>query len=76
MNDDLRQLAIGFAKTAKLNDSDDAKAYRANYAQTNAYSAGAREPTVVACDVATSDTYFSGTLLSEAFENTTKLFTK
>ena len=27
------------------------------------------------CDVATSDVYFSGTLLSEAFENTTKLFT-
>lgn len=30
---------------------------------------------MVACDVATSDTYFSGTLLSEAFENTTRLFT-
>ncbi len=27
------------------------------------------------CDVATSDTYWSGTLLSEAFANTTKLFT-
>ncbi len=30
---------------------------------------------MVACDVATSDVYFSGTLLSEAFENTTRLFT-
>ena len=29
----------------------------------------------MSCDVATSDVYFSGTLLSEAFENTTKLFT-
>lgn len=75
VNDALRQLAIGFAKTAKLNDSTDAMAYRANYATTNGYAAGAEAPSVVGCDVATSDVYFSGTLLSEAFENTTKLFT-
>lgn len=30
---------------------------------------------MVGCDVATSDVYYSGTLLSEAFENTTTLFT-
>lgn len=58
-----------------MNDSADAKAYRANYASTSAYTAGSTGPGVVACDVATSDVYFSGTLLSEAFENTTKLFT-
>ena len=75
VNDNLRQLAIGFAKTAILNDSADAIAYRANYASTNAYEAGSQAPSVVGCDVATSDVYFSGTLLSEAFENTTKLFT-
>ncbi len=75
VNDNLRQLAIGFAKTAVLNDSSDAMAYRANYASTSAYEAGSRGPSVVGCDGATSDVYFSGTLLSEAFENTTKLFT-
>jgi len=75
VNDALRQLAIGFAKTAKLNDSTDAVAYRANYATTNAYIPGSDAPSVVGCDVATSDVYFSGTLLSEAFENTTKLYT-
>ena len=75
VNDALRQLAIGFAKTAMLNDSSDAVAYRANYATTNGYAAGSKAPSVVGCDVATSDVYFSGTLLSEAFENTTKLFT-
>ena len=75
VNDDLRQLAIGFAKTAVLNDSTDAMAYRANYASTSAYEAGSQGPSVVGCDGATSDVYFSGTLLSEAFENTTKLFT-
>lgn len=50
-------------------------AYRARYASTNAYHAGSKAPSVVGCDVATSDVYFSGTLLGEAFENTTKLFT-
>ena len=75
VNDALRKIAIGFAKTATLNDSSAAVAYRANYATTAAYNAGAQGPSVVACDVATSDVYFSGALLSEAFGNTTKLFT-
>lgn len=75
VNDALRQLAIGFASKAVLNDSAAAQAYRANYASTSAYNAGSTGPSVVACDVATSDVYFSGSLLSEAFENTTKLFT-
>ena len=75
VNDALRQIAISFARTATLNDSAAAIAYRANYASLAAYTAGALAPSVVACDVATADVYFSGTLLSEAFENTTKLFT-
>lgn len=75
VNEPLRQLAIGFASTAKLNDSDEAVAYRVNYAQNSAYTAGSQAPSVVGCDVATSDVYYSGTLLSEAFDNTTKLFT-
>ncbi|MCJ1455363.1 hypothetical protein MMC28_005718 [Mycoblastus sanguinarius] len=75
VNDALRQIAIGFAQTATLNDSTTAQAYRANYATTTAYLAGSQGPTVLGCDVATSDVYFSGTLLGEAFENITKLFT-
>lgn len=75
VNDALRQIAISFARTAILNDSAAAVAYRANYASLTAYTAGSVAPSVVACDVATSDVYFSGALLGEAFENTTKLFT-
>ena len=75
LNANLRDIAIELAKSATLNDSADAIAYRANYATTNAYAVGAQGPSVVACDVATSDVYYSGTLLGEAFENTTKLFT-
>ncbi|KAG8989783.1 hypothetical protein FRB94_014015 [Tulasnella sp. JGI-2019a] len=70
-NDDLRELAVGFASKAKLNDSDANIAYRANYPQAAA-KAG---PAVVACDVATDDTWYSGALLSDAFDKTVKLFT-
>ena len=75
VNDNLRQLAIGFAKTAQLNDSEDAITYRANYAQSDAFTAGSQAPLVLGCDAATSDVYFSGTLLSESFESYTKLAT-
>ena len=70
----LRSLAVGFAKTATLNDTPDAAAYRALYTSP-AYIAGASPPGVVACDVATSDVYFSGALLGNAFSNFTKLMT-
>ena len=75
VNDALRQIAIGFAQTATLNDSSAAVAYRANYASIAAYKPGSEPPSVLGCDVATSDVYFSGALLGETFENTTKLFT-
>ncbi|KAL8789794.1 MAG: hypothetical protein Q9195_006628 [Heterodermia aff. obscurata] len=75
VNEPLRQLALSYAQTATLNDSAAAIAYRANYALSPLYTAGSEPPSVVACDVATSDVYFSGALLSEAFGNTTKLFT-
>lgn len=75
VNAALRDLAIGFAKTATLNDSATAQAYRSNYASNAVYTVGSQPPSVVGCDVATSDVYYSGALLSEAFGNTTKLFT-
>ncbi|KZT67084.1 purine nucleoside permease-like protein [Daedalea quercina L-15889] len=75
VNEVLRDLAVAFANTADLNDSAAAVAYRANYAPALSYLAGTKEPSVVPCDVATSDVYYSGALLSEAFENTTTLLT-
>ncbi|KAG6811300.1 hypothetical protein H0H92_008095 [Tricholoma furcatifolium] len=75
LNDALRKLAVGFAQTASLNDTATAQAYRANYAASPAYAAGASSPSVVECDTATSDTFWTGQLLGEAFENTTTLFT-
>ncbi|KAK7044677.1 purine nucleoside [Favolaschia claudopus] len=75
VNDKLRQLAAGFAKTATLNDSLDARNLRAQYSQAPAFALGGAPPGIALCDTATSDTYWSGTLLGESFENTTKLFT-
>ncbi|THU78827.1 purine nucleoside permease [Dendrothele bispora CBS 962.96] len=75
VNDDLRQLAFKFARKAKLNDTAPAQAYRTNYANESKLAKGAEPPSVVLCDTATSDNYWVGTLLAEAFENTTTLLT-
>jgi len=75
VNQDLQRLAAAFARNATLNDSDAAVAYRANYAVSAAYAAGAAGPSVVECDVATSDVYYSGDILSTAFGNYTNLVT-
>jgi purine nucleoside permease len=77
VNSALRDLAVGFAQSATLNDTDEAKAYRAHYTSdgTTTYIAATNAPGIITCDVATSDVYFSGSLLGEAFENTTTLFT-
>ncbi|EPT05927.1 hypothetical protein FOMPIDRAFT_1110397 [Fomitopsis schrenkii] len=75
VNDNLRQLAIEMSKTGKLFDNTASQQYCSNYASDPAYSAGAAPPSIVACDTATSDVFWTGNLLAGAFENTTKLFT-
>ncbi|KAL0061563.1 hypothetical protein AAF712_011589 [Marasmius tenuissimus] len=75
INDALRKAAFDFAKNATLNDTDVAIAYRKNYVSDPSFAPAAQSPSVVLCDTATSDTFWLGTLLAEAFENTTTLFT-
>ncbi len=77
VSETLRDIAASFASTAKLNDSSAAVAYRAHYTDEGVtiYEAATKPPGIIKCDTATSDVYFSGNLLGEAFENTTKLFT-
>ncbi|KAI9925447.1 hypothetical protein ASPWEDRAFT_156899 [Aspergillus wentii DTO 134E9] len=76
VNADLRSLAVSFAKKANLSDTATAKAYRANYAtQDGVFKAATEGPSVVECDVATSDVYYSGLILGDAFDNTTTLLT-
>ncbi|RKF75098.1 Purine nucleoside permease [Golovinomyces cichoracearum] len=75
LNERLRDVAAEFASKATLKDSPTAEAYRAKYASNVEYSAAVRKPSVIRCDVTTSDVYFSGARLGEAFEDTTRLFT-
>ncbi|KAJ7753318.1 purine nucleoside permease [Mycena maculata] len=75
VNDALRQLAFDYAETATLNDTLAAQLARNLYANSTGYEAATQGPKVVLCDTATSDVYWSGDLLGEAFENTTQIFT-
>ena len=56
----LRELAYGYASKAKLNDSSAAMAYRKHY-HVSSYANS--PPSIRKCDTATSDAYFSGSLL-------------
>ncbi|KAH6892462.1 purine nucleoside permease [Thelonectria olida] len=76
LNEALRDIAFDCASRAKLSDAKSAKEYRAKYtSKDKVYVAGAKAPAVVKCDSATSDVYYTGNLLSEAFENTTQMWT-
>ena len=76
LNAHLRNIAAEFARRGNFSDSAAAKAYRAHYATASGeYKAATLSPGVVECDVATSDVYYSGMILGNAFDNTTKLLT-
>ncbi|KAF2102285.1 NUP-domain-containing protein [Rhizodiscina lignyota] len=75
VNARLKSLAVGFAKTAQLNDTAAAARFRATYRGYAPYAAGTTEPGVYECDAATADVYVSGRLLSEAWQNYTHLIT-
>jgi purine nucleoside permease len=76
VNAALLDVAFGYASKAKLADNAEAESYRARYkAGGEEFAAATRGPSVVKCDAATSDVYYSGTILSEAFENVTAIWT-
>ncbi|KAJ5445801.1 Purine nucleoside permease [Penicillium cf. griseofulvum] len=76
VNADLRTIAANFARKANLSDSATAQAYRSRYnTPSGKYKAATLPPSVVECDVATTDVYFSGHILGSTFENTTKVLT-
>jgi len=75
LNTALRTLAVQFARKAKLNDTEAAQEARKAFANSSLYEAATKPPSVIECDTATSDNFWTGILLGEAFENTTTLFT-
>ena len=72
LNANLRDLAISLASKANLTDNDLAKTYRAQYPTT---VSAANPPSVFAGDTASSDNWFSGATLGDAFANFTTLVT-
>ncbi|KAJ5296185.1 hypothetical protein PENANT_c021G01146 [Penicillium antarcticum] len=76
INADLRTMAVDFARQANLSDSATAQAYRKHYVTPSGmFKAATMSPSVLECDVATSDVYYSGNILGSTFENTTKIWT-
>lgn len=76
MNAALRDIAYDFAIKAKLEDAPGPRAYRAKYiASGTLYKQGTQPPSILKCDGATSDVYFTGNRISTAFENITKVWT-
>ncbi|KAJ7259131.1 purine nucleoside permease [Mycena haematopus] len=78
VNQALRMLSFTAAKNATLADTAAAKQMRKQYAQSALFAAANNVggPSVTLCDTATSDTFWDGVLLGDAFENTVKVFTK
>lgn len=76
LNANLQDMAFNLASRASLADADGPRQYRALYGRMGeSYKVASRPPAVVKCDTATSDVYYSGSRLSEAFENTTMVWT-
>ncbi|KAM0478129.1 hypothetical protein ACHAPX_005317 [Trichoderma viride] len=76
LNANLRDAAYNFTQRAKLVDADEPRRYRALYGSMGeSYRMAVRPPSVIKCDGATSDVYYSGEKLARAFENTTALWT-
>ena len=77
LNDALRNIVVGYARTIELEDSNEVRAYRESYADRSdlSYGNAVSMPGVLECDVATSDTFVAGHLLGEAWQNYTELVT-
>ncbi|KAI8657278.1 hypothetical protein NCS57_01105800 [Fusarium keratoplasticum] len=76
LNARLQDEAYDLASKAELSDADGPRQYRSLYVRMGeSYMAASQPPSVVRCDTATSDVYYSGSRLSEAFENTTSVWT-
>jgi purine nucleoside permease len=77
LNDDLRQVAISFARTASLEDSAAAAKNRALYSNSpgDIYHAATLDPSILEGDVTSSNVFFHGNLLCEGFEKVVKIYT-
>eukprot|EP01042_Synura_sphagnicola_P001628 gene1628-1896_t len=71
LNTNLLAKVLELTTDTVLIDSDPMMVYRKKYP----FAPGNAAPTIVQCDVATSDVWFTGSLLSEGFDNITSVWT-
>lgn len=72
LDERLLQAAVALSSRVKLEDSDDARAYRRRYSE----SAAKGPPTVVQCDTLSGDTWWAGRRLGDHARRWTRLLTK
>ncbi|KAK6540583.1 hypothetical protein TWF694_009372 [Orbilia ellipsospora] len=77
LNEKLQQLAISFAKTAKLHDTPAAEELRVPYRNSlnGVYKAALTKPMVLEGDVASSNVFFHGRYICEGVEKLFKIYT-
>lgn len=76
LNANLRDKAHRLASKAILRDESGPRRYRNLYQpMEDTYKGALEPPSVIKCDTATSDVYYSGKRLSEAFEDTVSVWT-
>jgi purine nucleoside permease len=71
LNEDLLQKAYELSRDIELDDSEEAKLFRANWPTAPAN----QPPTVLQCDTMAGDTWFAGTALGQRARDWTKLLT-
>ncbi|PHV11388.1 purine-nucleoside phosphorylase [Chitinimonas sp. BJB300] len=71
LNERLLQKAISLSRNVQLDDSNEAKTFRANYA----YAPANQPPAVIQCDTASSGTWFAGKSLGKRARDWVKLMT-
>ena len=73
LNTKLADKVFDIIKDVKLNYTEETSYWSSTFP---ADTPAAKNPSVIRCDTATSDVYYAGTLLSEAFGNFTSLLTR
>lgn len=71
LDEDLLQQALALSKGVKLDDDSNAASFRANYPSAPANA----PPSIVQCDIVSSDTWFAGTALNQRAADFAKLAT-
>lgn len=71
LNEALLQAGLALSRRVTLEDSDDVRAYRSHYPRAPANAA----PTVIQCDTATADTWWTGRRLGDHARRWTALLT-